>query len=164
MPTARRSTRKGTTSRTAVRRPTASVCVVTGPPCSGKSTYIAEHAKPGELVVDLDAIARTLGYPSKHIDWAEDVPHPARVAAMRARASVLKAIADGSVSGRVWLVDLLASPEAQARVKQLGARVVRLDPGPDECHRRATADGRNAATHAQIDSWYGSLGVTSQTW
>ena len=31
--------------------------VITGPPCSGKSTYAKENATPKDLVVDLDRIA-----------------------------------------------------------------------------------------------------------
>ena len=31
--------------------------VVTGPPCGGKSTYVREHAKPGDFVIDLDRLA-----------------------------------------------------------------------------------------------------------
>lgn len=33
------------------------ITVVTGPPCSGKSTYVRTHARPGDIIVDFDAIA-----------------------------------------------------------------------------------------------------------
>ena len=36
--------------------------VVTGPPCGGKSTHVREHAKPGDLIVDLDLIALALSH------------------------------------------------------------------------------------------------------
>lgn len=31
--------------------------VITGPPCAGKSTWVKDHAQPGDIVVDLDRIA-----------------------------------------------------------------------------------------------------------
>ena len=35
------------------------VFLVAGPPCAGKSTYVASHARPGDLVLDQDALGRT---------------------------------------------------------------------------------------------------------
>lgn len=37
-----------------------SLTIVTGPPCGGKSTHIATHATPGDIVIDLDRIALAL--------------------------------------------------------------------------------------------------------
>lgn len=36
------------------------VTLVAGPPCAGKSTYVAQHAKPGDLILDQDAIGATV--------------------------------------------------------------------------------------------------------
>lgn len=139
--------------------------VVTGPPCSGKSTHVLDQAGPLDVVVDLDAIARAIGYPADQIDWAEETPHPSRVAAMIARASLVKAALDGKLDApTVWIVDTQLSAVALARYMQRDAEIVRLDPGADECHRRAESAGRPAATHEQIDRWYGDLGTTSTDW
>ena len=40
--------------------------VITGAPCSGKSTYIKEHKGKGDLVVDYDEIAFCLGSDESH--------------------------------------------------------------------------------------------------
>lgn len=40
--------------------------VITGPPCAGKSTYVAEHAQKGDLRIDYDMIAQALGAPDSH--------------------------------------------------------------------------------------------------
>lgn len=32
--------------------------VITGAPCSGKSTYLGQHARPDDIVIDFDAIAQ----------------------------------------------------------------------------------------------------------
>lgn len=139
--------------------------VVTGPPCSGKTTHVREHAGPLDVVIDLDQIAHALGYPTPQVDWSEDTPHPARVAAMRARASLVKAALDAGFGAPcVWIIDTQPSAVAAARYVNAGAEVFRVDPGPDVCHQRATDDARPAATHDQIDRWYGDLGTTSTDW
>lgn len=138
------------------------VHVVAGPPCSGKSTHIAEHASPDAVVIDLDRIAQALGYPDDHIDWGDRVVHPARVAAMLARASLLKRA--HTLGSEVWvststldLVHSLATRDVQ---------VVELDPGAAECAARAKRDGRSDATLEQIRRWYRSdaVGQTSEQW
>lgn len=141
---------------------TAQVVVVSGPPCSGKSTHVTEHRGPRDVVVDLDAIAHALGYPTAHLDWSDQPQHPARVAAFIARASLLKAIREGRVSGpTVWVVDAVGSVAVRHRP-------VRLDPGRDVCLERARATGRPASTLSEIARWYderaGALGTTSQEW
>ena len=133
------------------------IYVVTGPPCSGKTTHVTDHAQPGDLVIDLDRIAHALGYPDTQIDWATQ--HPARTAAMVARASLIKRVMAGEFKGTTWIVDTAA-------VHRRGVQVIALDPGAAECHRRATEAGRPAATHEQIDRWYSvaTVGTTSQSW
>jgi 5-methylcytosine-specific restriction enzyme A len=42
-------------------RPTCRVMLICGPPASGKSTYVRDNAKPDDIVIDLDAIARDYG-------------------------------------------------------------------------------------------------------
>jgi 5-methylcytosine-specific restriction protein A len=42
-------------------KPTCRVMLVCGPPAAGKSTYVRDHAVPGDIVIDLDTIARQLG-------------------------------------------------------------------------------------------------------
>lgn len=140
------------------------VTVVSGPPCSGKSTFVDEHREPGDVVVDLDRIAHALGYPAEHVDWSEVEHHPARVAAMIARASVLKAVRSRRVSGHVWVIH-------STGIVDLGGAAFassQLDPGRDVCVERARAAGRPASTLEQIDRWYGVAdavdGSTSQDW
>lgn len=149
--------------------------LVTGPPCSGKSTHVREHADPRDVVLDLDLLANALGYPAEHVDWGEVEPHPARVLAMIARASVIKAIQAGQAQSapHVWVV---ASFDKGAMALQRRAtgpvEVLVLDPGAALCHARAVNDGRPEATHDQIDRWYAerdaaghaATGVTSERW
>lgn len=143
-----------------------SLHVVTGPPCSGKSTHVREHADELATVIDLDDLAQVLGYPTDHVDWGEEQTHPARVAAMIARASLVKAVLNGKVPGEVWLTDTVVSATALARYSAAGADVVSLDPGRAACLARAERDGRSASTVEQIEKWYGAdeVGQTSEEW
>ena len=50
------------TARPELPRPRCRVRLVCGPPAAGKSTYVAKHAKPNDIILDLDAIAREWGY------------------------------------------------------------------------------------------------------
>ena len=130
--------------------------VLSGPPCSGKSTWIAEHRGEHDLVIDLDVIAQSLGYPSDHIEW--DDRHPA-VGAARARRRMLVAmVTKATWHGTAWLVDTTPHPVSLKIYARIGARVIELDPGRATCHERATASGRSERTHAEIDRWYSARG------
>lgn len=132
---------------------------VSGPPCSGKSTYVDEHADPNAVVLDLDRLAHALGYPTEHVDWSDPEVHPARSAAMIARTSLLKRA--HSLGPEVWVIS------TEPPVGRSGdVEMVELDPGVDECVARAERAGRSPATLEQIHRWYAGrhVGTTSQAW
>ena len=124
--------------------------VILGPPCAGKSTYCREHARDGDVVVDYDALADALG--NRH-------PHEARGevrdAAFAARASVIeRALAGGGGDADHYVIHTSPSEGQLAAYEAAGADVVTLDPGMDECLRRAGEDGRPARTAQVIREWY----------
>lgn len=43
------------------------VHVISGAPCAGKTTYVKEHQKSGDVVIDADAIASAFGSEQKHL-------------------------------------------------------------------------------------------------
>lgn len=43
------------------------ITLVVGPPCSGKTTHVRQHAQPGDLVIDWDDIAVELGSHRTHL-------------------------------------------------------------------------------------------------
>lgn len=129
------------------------IVVVSGPPCAGKSTYIDENRAPQDLIVDMDRIAHALGYPTPQIDYNTD--HPARQLALAVRASILKRLPTRDATA--WIV---ATWPDLGYWERRGVHVIQLDPGADECHRRADEIGRASSTHQQIDQWYAEHGPT----
>ena len=128
------------------------VTVVAGPPCAGKSTWIAEHRHPGDVVVDFDAIAQALGAPGR-LNLATSDHAAIRLAARDARAAVIAAAKRGKYGAtRTWVIQTWAGDWPD------GVEVVTLDPGAEVCHARADADDRPAETHQVIDQWYAGQG------
>ena len=84
------------------------VTLVWGPPMSGKSTYVAEHAAPGDLVVDYDAIADALA-PGTRRDERDEL-HPVVSAA---RNAVLRRIQHNETGApAIWIIS--ANPNGRA--------------------------------------------------
>ena len=120
--------------------------VVVGPPCAGKSTYVAEHRSPGEVVVDFDALAMALGSSSSHAAGGA-----VREAAFAARDAAVGSVLD---AGAGWIIHTSPKAAAVARYEAAGAEFVLLDPGADVC--RARAAERPEGTLERIDAWYES--------
>lgn len=126
------------------------VTLVCGPPCGGKTTYVAEHALDGEPVLDQDAIAQEQGSPR---EWLHS-PHRARAANRRLKSGIrdLKA----STSGRAWVIRCLASGHRrQLLAAQLQAdRVVVLMPPIETVLERAASRPNPGKTAALVRRWY----------
>lgn len=120
--------------------------VVSGPPAAGKSTYVSEHAQPGDIVIDHDTLAVALGSPDAH-------DHPAAIArvAHAARGSAIKASKDSDAD--VWLIHTQPDATALAEYERLGAELITIDPGIDVVRARAQAE-RPAESVAAVEAWY----------
>lgn len=124
--------------------------VVTGPPCAGKSTYIRDRAKPGDVVVDLDRIALAI--------TAEDTPHHTypphiRALALDARQVVIARALWMATEIDVWIIDTSPRKTSWAAYRAASAHVVKLDPGPDVVAARI-AEQRPAHVMAAAADYY----------
>src|SRR5437879_12891479 len=80
-----------------------------GPPCSGKTTLARRLAKPGDVVLDYDDIARALGSP---VRWLH--PEPYRSMAEQEMQARVAAVAASTGSGTAWVLRTAPSPMARA--------------------------------------------------
>ena len=122
--------------------------IITGPPCAGKSTYVRENAKAGDLRVDYDMIAQALGAENSHA--AEGL---IRKAAFDAREGAINAALKQHDS-ESWIIHTSPSEEHVKLYEEAGAEFVALDPGYDVCMERAKTDGRPQQTIDGIEKWY----------
>lgn len=122
--------------------------VVTGPPCSGKSTYAWSRAQPGDIVIDFDRIAQAIGSGSPH----DHPDHVRWVAIAMRRAGINSAIIQHQKGATVWVVQTRIPDRDLERYRRAGAEVVTLDVDRAELHRRASAE-RPARWHQLIDDW-----------
>ena len=123
--------------------------VITGPPCSGKTTYVAQHAKPGHITVDFDTLAQALGSPVTH-----GHARPVWKVAIDARdAAITAAIGRHRQGATAWIIDSRPTPAARRRYLEAGARIVDLTAPAEELHRRADQAGRPPEWHQRIDQF-----------
>jgi hypothetical protein len=121
------------------------ITLVMGPPAGGKSTYVNKHAQPGDLIVDYDAIATSLGATSHTYGQAL---HPAVNAA---RNAILRQLRRGEAGAtRAWI--LSANPEADRRFPY--HELVVIDPGEDNAIANARAAHRPSDYLEAIRKWY----------
>lgn len=150
----RSQTRYGYTIPHGVNTSAIPVVLVCGPPASGKTTYIANHAQPGDMVIDFDAYLHRIGGQS----WDTD---KAKVKlAFALRNADIRSL-EYRTSGTAWIIK--GAPTAQeheAWRQALGPKltVVMLDVPATTCIARVEADtSRSHASEAMrrvIGEWW----------
>jgi len=124
--------------------------IVTGPPCSGKTTYVANNRKPSDIVIDLDTIQMDISPAYQH--WQGGLDSVLFNKAIRVRNALLGALSS-QTRGSAWFI-VSAPAEAERRwwQSQLGGTILLLHPGADECKARAITRGTPKA-QAGVDAW-----------
>lgn len=125
------------------------VTLVTGPPCSGKSTHVTQHASDGDLIVDFDTIARELGSPRPWIHPPE-IRRRAEVLT-RQRLSQVRAMTEG----RAWIIRSVPNPgERQRLADWLHAdHVLVLLPDTDTLQTRMRERPQPGRTLRGVNTW-----------
>lgn len=125
--------------------------LVIGPPCSGKSAFVATNAPVGTPRFDFDLVASTVnGADIKH-----DSPPAVMEAVLAMRRGLFGWVLDAETDvGDVWIINAYPSENTMHRFAAMGAVFHVLDPGIDECLARAERDNRPAGTEARIRAWY----------
>lgn len=133
-----------------LERMTRHVTLITGAPCSGKTTLARKLAQPGDVILDLDTIARQLGSDRR---WRHDPDLIAEAEDCMTHA-LRRLVRTEHVTA--WVIRCLPHPAQRAQL----ARAIRADavhvlhPPMAEVLARAKRDGRPKGTAASIRAWY----------
>lgn len=124
--------------------------IVIGPPAAGKSTYIREHRKPGDITIDYDELAVALSGTApdnhNHTDLVKKITKAARDAAIRAAKT-------HATDTDVWLIHGMPAPSTLDRYRREGAEIITVDPGKEVVMHRIKTQ-RPAHMHAIAARWY----------
>jgi hypothetical protein len=112
------------------------ITIVTGPPCGGKTTYVRENAKKGDVVIDMDRLALALTTEGiEDYTYSESVRSIAIVAR---KAAVKQAIIlSQGQREQTWIIHTDPSTSDRYTYKMAGARFVECSPGLKVCLERA---------------------------
>jgi len=137
--------------------------IVCGPPGSGKSTYVRQHAGPDDLVVCFDEISTQMFGRSGALRAHANLTAGQVADVLRQRNERLGDLMRPAAAGRwpaAWLI--LTEPKAEHRTwwaETLGARVIVLAIPADVCRHRVQRDAeagdiRGDAAVQTISSWW----------
>lgn len=127
--------------------------VVVGPPCSGKSTFVATHAAPGVPRFDFDQLGEIVGAQPLPTEFSSAVVDT--VLAMR--RGVMGFVLDPETRiDEMWIVNPQPAQSTIEKFQAVGAEFHVIDPGEDECIARAIREGYPPETIERIKQWYKS--------
>ena len=139
------------------------VRIITGPPAAGKSTYIAEHAYPTDVVIDLDRIAQALmpppatngGTPLADGGAPHQQGYPAHVRhiAIGARQAAISRATRLRENVGIWIIHSVPTPDQLEEYKRMGWQIIPIDPG-EHIVRERIANQRASSMHDVADRWY----------
>lgn len=132
-----------------LQRPGKPLVLVCGPPGAGKSTYVAEHAQVRDLVIDLDAMAVEVHQAALHTLTGDQLNQ-----LIRLRNTRLDHFCKGLTHHpRCWLIATAGQYKQRKFWADLGAELIVIHPGIDEClvriEARSTGDAQTKAKLAQ---------------
>jgi predicted kinase len=126
--------------------------LVTGPPASGKTTWVREQAKHGDITIDYDHIAAALT-PAGGDPY--DQPAHIKAVTKAARQAAIDAATAYANTTDVYLIHSMPSAKLLDHYKARGAQVVTIDPGEDVVIPRCKRERPWRMTQA-AKQWYAS--------
>jgi predicted kinase len=108
--------------------------LVTGAPCSGKNTYVDQHRKEGDLVVDYDALMMALSGGQLHQHSRE-----IRSYAYDARDAVLRRWMRKRDTS-IWVINSAPKRSMRDYYRGQGFEIVTMTAGLEACLARARAE------------------------
>jgi hypothetical protein len=130
--------------------------LVTGPPAAGKSTWVREHARRGDITIDFDSLAGVLTP-----DGDGELPESVLVVTLAARQAAIDAAVDAAVD--VYVIHATPSQAVLDRYAKLNATVVTVDPGEDVVMARCRQE-RSRRLQDVAAQWYRSPSWVRPDW
>lgn len=124
--------------------------LVTGPPAAGKSTWVRQNAKSGDIICDYDAIAAVLT-PLK--PGERMLPAPAAAVTKAARKAAIDMAIEYRHKVDVYVIHAMPSARMIGFYERLGARIITIDPGEQIVMQRCSAE-RPWQVKQAAKKWY----------
>jgi len=120
-----------------------------GDPLTGKSTYVKQHAKQGDIIIDLDEIARALTVTKMSHQYGLHI----RQLAIIARQSVINKILSTNYRDvDIWLIHADPSPKQLQQYQMRGAKFYKCQASRAELAERLQT--RAPENQAKIKQYY----------
>ena len=119
--------------------------IISGAPGSGKTTYVQERMRPGDMVFDFDAIAKAMG--------ADEYDHPSHF--VQPIESVRQAVLNqASLNQHATWVIYSAHRKAVEAAKRYGGVLTVLDTPAEECIRRLSGRPKLQGRIERVHEWW----------
>ena len=126
--------------------PNTRITLIQGPPASGKTTHIEEHAKPTDLIIDYNHLQQAISNNPPHNRHHHD-------ATTIARNALLKALRQGHLPHpHVWITTTHPNPQHLPHHHK-----IQIDPGLDTCIQRSIDRGDPPHIQEIIHNYYRDL-------
>lgn len=120
---------------------------ILGPPCSGKSTYVAEHRQKGDVVIDFDKLAQAFGSDEKHA-----APDAVKEVTFKAREAAIEHVCKEDVEA--WIIHTRPTEKQRELYDAAGAEFVEMDTDMETCLERCESDQRPEGTEDIIRDYF----------
>ena len=143
--------------RRKTKREPGKVYIVYGPPMSGKTTYVIDNMKPGDLVIDLDKIYEALSMCSIY-----SKPKELKANVFNVRDALIEDIKNRRGRWRcAWIIGGYPKKHIREKLRQeLNAELVNMDVSKEECMKRIEECKDDRGTKhkelwmSYIDEWF----------
>ena len=124
--------------------------VIIGPPCSGKSTYVREHKKDGDVVIDFDRLAEAFGSDVRH-----GASSPIKEVTFIARGAAIAECCQKDYEA--WIIHTRPTDFQMELYEKAGAEFIEMDTDMETCLARCEEDDRPEGTADIIREYFEAL-------